>query len=190
MEATSQRGRRELSGRTFLKSITVTQTSGEVTAEQGAQVRVQFELGGGLVDAFNRATWQEAYDLHDTSLRLLYWITIKRKGRLTGSKLAEPAKFLKKATLYWTRNPDLTDNVTNRIWAMVVDEDKIPHIFDSERKLREYLFRFDRRLLIPASSLDKAPAPLVAAIRLKWGRHSFIEKGEATGTSAPFTLKR
>jgi len=190
MEAVTSELKESLSRSTGIDAVIVTQTSGEVAADQGAQFRVRFSLRGGLVDTFNRATWQQAYDVHDTSLRLLYWITMKKKGAFRSSAIGEPSKFLKKATLYWTRNPDLTDNVTNRIWAMVVSEEKVPHIFDSERELRDYLFTFDRRILVPAAAISRVSGPLVAEVRLKWGRHSFIEKGHVVATSDPFELKR
>jgi hypothetical protein len=190
MQAVSQSQKRVLSKSTRIRSLEVGQTSGEVTADQGAQLRIRFKLVGGLVDAFSRDVWQTAYDVHDTSLRLLYRVKVMRKGGLLGSQVAEPARYLKKATLYWTRNPDLTDNITNRIWVMVIDEEKVPHVFDTEKDVRESLFSFDRRLLVPATALPKKGEKVVVEVKMKWGRHSFIEKGTTTSVSAPFSFER
>ncbi len=189
MESALKRDREELSRSTSVHDLTVSQTSGEIPPEAGLQLRISFRLSGGLVDVFSRGTWQEAYEVHDTTLRLLYWIKVKRRGILS-SQVADPAKYLKKASLYWTRNPDLTDNMTNRIWAMVVDEEKIPHFFDSEEKLKECLFIFDRRIMVPASALHRGSEELAVEVKVKWGRHSYIEKGHTTVTSPPFKAKR
>ena len=190
MPALSQGAKRKLSKGTVVEALRVTQTKGEVPAEEGVQLRVQFELQGGLVDAFSRDAWQAAYELHDTSLRLLYWLAVRKKGSLLRSQVAEPAKYLRKATLYWTRNPDLTDNVTNRIWAMVIDEEKVPHVFDTEKELKESLFKFDRRVLLTAASLPGKGDKIVVEVKVKWGRHSFIEKGIARAASDPVSLER
>ncbi len=190
MEAVSKQRKRDLSEATRVTVIEAAPTSGEVSPDQGTQVRVRFGLEGGLVEAFNRATWQEAYELHDTSLRLSYRIGIRRKGALLSSSVGEPVRYVKKASLYWTRNPDLTDNVTNRIWAMVVDEEKVPHVFDSEEELKEFLFTFERRVLVPADVARRVSGQVVAEVAVKWGRHSFVEKGLAKATSLPFALKK
>ncbi|HVP24067.1 MAG TPA: hypothetical protein VMS77_09180 [Conexivisphaerales archaeon] len=189
MEAALDGDGRELSRRTSLGPVYVSQTTGEVQPEQGVQLKVKFRLQGGLVDAFSRATWQTAYEAHDTSLRLLYWLAVKKKGGLRRGNVAGPAKHLKKATLYWTRNPDLTDNATNRIWAMVIDEEKVPHVFDSEEKVKEALFSFERRILVPASLMSQADEVRVE-VKLKWGRHSFIEKGHVSAVSDRLAIKR
>ena len=190
MEAAVQADRRGLSKNTSVGALSAEQTTGEVPLEAGVQLRVRFRLEGGLVEAFSRGAWQTAYEVHDTSLRLLYWVTVKKKGAVLKAQLAEPAKFLKKATLYWTRNPDLTDNVTNRIWAMVIDEEKVPHFFDSEPKLKEFLFTFDRRVLVPAVAVSGTSRGLEVEVKVKWGRHSFIEKGHASATSASLTIRK
>ena len=189
MESALGRDRGELSRSTSVRDLAASQTSGGIPSEAGVQLRVRFRLSGGLVDVFSRGTWQEAYEVHDTTLRLLYWIKVKRKGILS-TQVADPAKYLKKAALYWTRNPDLTDNVTNRIWAMVVDEEKIPHFFDLEEKLKDCLFTFDRRILVPASALHSGSDELAVEVKVRWGRHSYIEKGHTTATSQPLKVKR
>ena len=120
--------------------------------------------------------------------RIRYWLKVTKRGTLFSSQVAEPPKYVRKAILYWTRNPDLTNNVTNRIWAMVVDEEGIPHVYDSERNLKDALFTFDRRILAPSPALADGDEVRVE-VKVKWGRHSFIEKGEASSTSEPLVVK-
>jgi len=92
---------------------------------------------------------------------------------------------VRRASFYWSRDPDLP----YRIWAMIVPEDggppKIPRsVEDAKSKMLdvEKGFRF------PASSLGPGTHRLVAEVGGRWGRRSFIEKGEVSSKSRPLAI--
>jgi hypothetical protein len=159
-----------------------------VAYDDGLWLGLRFRVEGGLYDVFNRDVWQSAYAVHDNAMRFTYRVKVLRSG-IVPRAVAGPLKCVRKATLYWTRNPDLTDDASNAIWAMVVDEEKVPHLFDSEAALKGFLFSFERKLLVPAGSLRRGEADLMVRVEGKWGRHSYIEKGQTSATSEPFRVK-
>jgi len=100
--------------------------------------------------------------------------------------LAEVKKEVRKASFYWSRDPDLP----YRIWAMIVPEDggppKIPvSVEDAKSKMLDV----EKEFRIPASSLGQGRHRLVADATGKWGRRSFIEKGEANSKSKPLVIQ-
>lgn len=175
---------------TYITDFVVLPLQSELQPDQPADLRIKFKLRGGIFDSFNRAAWQLAWHKHDVMLRLLINISIyKKMAGVVSSKVLGPLKFVKKGKLYWTRNPDLTDNITNTIWAFVVDEEDRPRIFDAEIDIKQALFDFDRRISLPPSSLKEEKNTLFAKVQVKWGRHIYIEKGKVSSSSPPFTLE-
>ena len=73
---------------------------------------------------------------------------------------------------------------------MIVTEDggppKIPRsVEDAKSKMLD----FEKELQIPASALGPGSHRLVADARVKWGRRSFIQKGEASSRSMPMVVQ-
>ena len=113
-------------------------------------------------------------------------MSVSAQGGVRSKKLAEIKKEVRRASFYWSRDPDLP----YRIWAMVVPEDggppKIPRdVEDAKSKMLDV----DKEFSIPASSLGKGRHKLVAEVRAKWGRRSFIEKGEVNSRSKPLVIQ-
>ena len=93
---------------------------------------------------------------------------------------------MRKASFYWSRDPDLP----YRIWAMIVPEDggppKIPRsVEDAKSKMLDV----EKEFQIPASTLGPGSHRVVAEARAKWGRRSFIEKGEVSSKSRPLVVQ-
>lgn len=177
---------RELGRTTKIEGLTCIASTNRARRDQAVEIKVKFQIRGGLYEVFNRSTWQQAYESHDTLLRLMFRIGLyRRTSGFVSSAVVKPVKFVRKGKLYWTRNPDLTDNVTNRIWAFIVTEDGAPKIFDSERDLRDSLFDIERIFSIPSASLKPGKNTYFARAWLKWGRHTYIEKGSTSAKSEP-----
>jgi hypothetical protein len=174
---------------THISELKATPSVESSHSDQRVDVRVKFKIRGGLYQAFNRDTWQTAWPKHDTMLRLLIWVGIYRKKAGVSRAVIKPIKFVRKGKLYWTRNPDLTDNLKNRVWAFVVNEDGRPRIFDSERDIKDALFNFDRGITLPPESLKSGRNTFHVKVKLKWGRHTFVEKGQVSEVSEPFSIQ-
>ncbi|MEM0117780.1 MAG: hypothetical protein QXV32_04980 [Conexivisphaerales archaeon] len=175
----------------FLTDLVIQPLQKTIQRGQNLEIRVKFRLRGGIYDAFNREAWQIAWQKHDIMLRLIINVEIFKKG-LRSSSLTGKLKFVKKGKLYWTRNPDLTDNITNRIWAFVVDEDSNPRFFDEESKVKEALFDFEKAITIQQEKLAGERAgrkAIFAKAEVRWGRHIFVEKGRVSATSPPVEIE-
>jgi hypothetical protein len=150
------------------------------------KANVSFRIVGGLREAFHPDVWTVAWEDFDKILRLTLRFSLKSQGGLRSRKLAVVKKEVRKATFYWSRDPDLP----YRIWAMIVPEDggppKIPHdVEDAKSKMLDV----EKEFTFPSSSLGPGTHRLFAEGGAKWGRRSFIEKGEVTFRSRPLVIQ-
>ncbi len=145
-----------------------------------------FKLVGGLREAFHPDVWTVSWEDYDKIIRLTMGASLfTRRGPLS-KKLAQVKKSVRKASFYWSRDPDLP----YRIWAMIIPEDggppKIPlNVEDAKSKMLDFTESFE----VPASALGPGKHSLVATAQAKWGRRTFIEKGDVSGKSAPVVVK-
>ncbi len=149
-------------------------------------MKVSCRIVGGLREAFHPDVWTVAWEDFDKILRLTLRVGLHVRGGLRGRKLAEAQKEVRKASFYWSRDPDLP----YRIWAMIVPEDggppKIPiSVEDAKSKMLD----IDKEFNIPASSLGQGRHELVAEVSGKWGRKSFIEKGVVNSKSKTLVVE-
>ena len=146
---------------------------------------VGFRIVGGLREAFHPDVWTVAWEDFDKMLRLTLRLTLKESGAVRSKKIAEIKKEVRKASFYWSRDPDLP----YRIWAMIVPEDggppKIPlNVEDAKAKMLDV----DKELQVPATDLGPGAHKIVADAKGRWGRRSFIEKGEVVSSSKPLVV--
>lgn len=149
------------------------------------KVNVAFRVVGGLREAFHPDVWTVAWEDFDKILRFTIRVALKAQKGVTSRKLAEIKKEVRRASFYWSRDPDLP----YRIWAMIVPEDggppKIPrNVEDAKAKMLDV----EKEFSFPASSLGSGTHKLLAEARGKWGRRSFIEKGEVSSKSKPLVI--
>lgn len=150
------------------------------------KANVGFRIVGGVREAFHPDVWTVAWEDFDKIMRLTFRVSLGVQGGLRTRKLAEIKKEVRKASFYWSRDPDLP----YRIWAMIVPEDggppKIPrNVEDAKSKMLDV----EKEFRIPASTLGEGTHKLVADATAKWGRRSFIEKGEAEARSKPLAIE-
>ncbi len=145
-----------------------------------------FRLVGGLREAFHPDVWTVAWEDFDKILRLTIRLSLRAQRGVRSKKLAEIKKEVRRASFYWSRDPDLP----YRIWAMIVPEDggppKIPrNVEDAKSKMLDV----EKEFSIPASSLGPGKHKLVVEVQGRWGRRSFIEKGEVQSKSRPLVIQ-
>ena len=158
----------------------------DYAAADSIKVNVSFRVVGGLREAFHPDVWTAAWEDFDKILRLTVRVALKAQGSVTSKKLAVVKKEVRKASFYWSRDPDLP----YRIWAMVVPEDggppKIPrNVEDAKSQMLD----FEKGFSFPAAVLGPGTHRLVAEASAKWGRRSFIEKGEVSSRSQPLVVQ-
>ncbi len=154
--------------------------------DENVTVKLAFRIRGGLREAFHPDVWTVAWEDFDKIMRLTTRESVGvRKGILT-RKVGENRKNVRKASFYWSRDPDLP----YRIWAMIVPEDGGPPIIPrSVEDAKSKMLDVERTFQIPASALGLGRHSLVGEVTAKWGRRSFIEKGSASGKSGPVVIE-
>jgi hypothetical protein len=150
------------------------------------RVNASFRIVGGLREAFHPDVWTVAWEDFDKILRLTFRVDLKAPGGLRSKALTKNKKEVRKASFYWSRDPDLP----YRIWVMVVPEDggppKIPlNVEDAKAKMLDV----EKEFSLQASDLGPGAHKLVAEAKGKWGRKSFIEKGEVSARSGPLVIQ-
>lgn len=165
---------------TKIEGVHVSADKKSYALSETIKTNVGFRVVGGLREAFHPDVWTVAWEDFDKILRLTLRLSVGVQGGLRVRKLAEIKKGVRKASFYWSRDPDLP----YRIWAMIVPEGggppKIPHnVEDAKSKMLDVEKQFD----VPASSLGSGSHRLVANVAAKWGRRSYIEKGEVGSKS-------
>jgi hypothetical protein len=146
---------------------------------------VSFSIVGGLREAFHPDVWTTSWEDFDKILRLSLrvYLGVPRGPMLR--TLAGNGKEVRKASFYWSRDPDLP----YRIWAMVVPEDGGPPIIPhSVEDAKSKMLDCDKTLKMAASALGPGRHRLVAGAEAKWPRKSFIEKGSVSAKSAPVVV--
>ena len=145
-----------------------------------------FRVVGGLREAFNPDVWTVAWEDFDKVLRLRIRMSVAVAGGIRSRRIAEMKKGVRRASFYWSRDPDLP----YRIWAMIIPEDggppQIPSsVEDAKKRMLDPTKTFD----VPASALGKGKHRLVGEVNAAWGRRSFIEKGSVTAKSKPLVIE-
>lgn len=149
-------------------------------------ITVNFKVSGGLRRNFVRKLWEAAYDEHDLGLRIGYWATLmRRRGRpLPGSEVKKD-KFVRRATFFWTRNPELP----YRVWATIATEFETILYPKTEEEAQGMLFNVTRNFEIPARTLGLGEHSLEANVRVKWGKHIFTQPGEVSGKTGSLKVR-
>lgn len=137
-----------------------------------------FRIVGGLREAFNPDVWTVAWEDYDKILNLTFKTSLQKGRGPLSKKVDGVPKLVRRASFYWSRDPDLPF----RIWAMIMPEDggppKIPlNTEDAKSKM----LNFTQTFRVPASKLGIGKHALSASAEAKWPRRSFIEKGTVAG---------
>jgi hypothetical protein len=149
-------------------------------------VNLSFRIVGGLRQAFHPEVWTLAWEDFDKIMRLTLRISLRIQRGLRSRTVADSKKEVRKASFYWSRDPDLP----YRIWAMIIPEDGgPPRIPRNVEDAKSNMLDIEKGFTIPASSLGPGEHKLVASVTGRWGRRSFIEKGEVASKSKPLVIK-
>lgn len=164
-----------------IKEIRLDSSNKSVRLDETVDLTVKFSVAGGARDIFNQETWHKAYDAWDKLFRMTYHVGIKN--------LIKPQKFVRRASFYWTRDPDLNPDYSKKIWAMIVLEGREPIIPKNEEYAKRALFDVEKTFHVLGSDIGKGKHKLRAYARASWGRHIFGEKGSDKKVSDPIEIE-
>ena len=103
----------------------------------------------------------------------------------SGRKTVLPVKFVRKAALFWTRNP----KIPYRIWVSIVKDDTPFYPLEIE-EARSLLFDVNKVIELSGNVLDSGIHKLHAEIKVSWGKHDYTEPTEIKGRSNEIELMR
>jgi hypothetical protein len=142
---------------------------------------LSFRVEGSIRQDFSQKNWERAYNKHDNGFRMTIEVDLK-----SGRRTIVPIKFVRKASLFWTRNP----KIPYRIWVSIVKDDT-PHYPLSEEEARSLLFDVNEVIELSGSHhLDSGTHKLYTDIRVSWGKHQYTQPTEIKGRSNDIELMR
>jgi hypothetical protein len=151
-----------------------------VKSGQPLTLSLSFKVDGAIRQAFSQKNWERAYNKHDNGFRMTTEVDLK-----SGRKTIMPTRFVRKAALFWTRNP----KIPYRIWVSILKDDA-PFYPLAEEEAKSLLFDVNRVIELSGSDLDSGAQRLYADIRVSWGKHDYADPTEIKGRSNDIELMR
>ena len=162
--------------------MTEKNTIGEASLERSADkfslndiitINVKFSVTGALREAFNEKNWERAYNNHDNVFKLKYGIKLY-SGGLRKREIGKPLDTYKKAALFWTRNPKLTQMAEKKVWVQI-SKNFEPYIPMNQSDAQQSLLDFDEKIQFNASDLGIGKHKIGAEIYVSWLKHDYAE---------------
>lgn len=156
----------------------------EARLDEVFNILISFSLQGEIRNKFNFGNLEKAYYAGDRKIRLRFEIELLKDG-LIKKGLIEPLRFVRKASLYLSKDP----YSKYKIIPLIILEDKRVEIPNDEEDVKRLFFDLKRNLQILASSLGKGEHKVFARVKVKWAKYSFVDKGEIKKESNIVTIK-
>jgi hypothetical protein len=164
----------------FIAGATLEKSQDSVKSGQPLTLSLSFKVEGGVREAFSQKNWERAYNKHDNGFRMTIEVDIK-----SGRRTVMPIKFVRKAALFWTRNP----KIPFRIWVSIVKDDA-PFYPLTEEEAKSLLFDVNKVIELSGSDLDSGTQKLYADIHVSWGKHDYTDPTEIKARSNEVELVR
>ena len=164
----------------FIAGTSLGKSQDSVKSGQPLTLSLSFKVEGAIREAFTQKNWERAYNKHDNGFRMTIEVDIK-----SGRKTVMPLKFVRKAALFWTRNP----KIPFRIWVSIV-KDEAPFYPLTEEEAKSLLFDVNKVIELSGNDLDSGTQKLYADVRVSWGKHDYTEPTEIKGRSNEVELMR
>lgn len=124
-----------------------------------------FNIHGQIREIFSQKNWEKAYDKHDNAFRLSVFLDVR-----AGGKSIDKIKFVRKAVLFWTRNPKLS----YRVWISII-KDETPYYPLTIEEAKSLLFDVTRTIELQSNNLQKGENEVRIDITVSWGKHLYTE---------------
>lgn len=165
----------------FIDHITLAKSQESVRPDQPLTLSLSFRIQGDIRDAFSQKNWERAYNKHDKGFIMKVEIDLK-----SGRRRIALIKLVRKAALFWTRNP----KIPYRIWVSIVKDDA-PFYPLTEEEAKSLLFDVNKVIELKGSDLLLSGThKLYADIKVTWGKHLFAQPTEIKGRSNYIDLVR
>jgi hypothetical protein len=159
-----------LNKESYIDNIALKEIAEKSNIKNTITLSLNFTISGFIREIFTQKNWEKAYDKHDNIFRVIIKLDIKNNGNIIESK-----KLLRKAILFWTRNP----RIKHRIWITIV-RDETPYYPLEEEEAKDLLFNFQKEIEIESSKIRDGKNKISVKVNISWGKHEYIEKEEIT----------
>jgi hypothetical protein len=170
----------EMADSSFISDANFSKSQDSVKADQPLTLSLSFKINGAIRDAFSQKNWERAYNKHDNGFRMTVEVDIK-----SGRKTVHSLKFVRKAALFWTRNP----KIPHRIWVSIV-KDETPFYPLTIEEAQSQLFDVNKVIELSGRDLDSGSHKLHAEVLVSWGKHDYTEATEVKARSNELDLMR
>lgn len=164
----------------FIDSATLTKSQESVRPDQPLTLSLSFRIQGSIREAFSQKNWERAYNKHDKAFLVKIEIDLK-----SGRRRIALIKLVRKAALFWTRNP----KIPYRIWVSIVKDDT-PFYPLTEEEAKSLLFDVNKVIELKGSDLNSGTHKLYTDIKVSWGKHVYTQPNEIKGRSNDIELMR
>jgi hypothetical protein len=167
----------------FIDSVTLAKSQESVRPDQPLTLSLSFRIQGSIREAFSQKNWERAYNKHDKGFLMKIEIDLKSSRRRR--RRIALIKLVRKAALFWTRNP----KIPYRIWVSIVKDDT-PFYPLSEEEAKSLLFDVNKVIELKGSDLNSGTHKLYTDIKVSWGKHVYTQPNEIKGRSNDIELVR
>ena len=154
-----------------ISDIKIGSSNDSIRSNEILTLSLSFNIDGSIRENFSQKNWERAYDKHDNGFRLTISLDLK-----VGRNSVDKAKFVRKAVLFWTRNPKLS----YRVWVSVI-KDETPHYPLTIEEAKSLLFDVTKTMELDSNKLKEGENDIHVSIKVSWGKHLYTEPFELHG---------
>lgn len=163
-----------------ISDIKIGSSHGSIRSNEILTLSLSFNIDGSIRENFSQKNWERAYDKHDNGFRLTISFDLK-----VGRNSVDKAKFVRKAVLFWTRNPKLS----YRVWVSVI-KDETPHYPLTIEEAKSLLFDVTKTMELDSNKLKEGQNEIHVSIKVSWGKHLYTDPFELHGETKVVKVKR
>lgn len=161
------------SEKNFISEIELKKLNNKFKEDDNITISVKFSVLGALRKAFNEKNWERAYNKHDNAFKLKYAVKLYTGG-LRKRDLGKPVNTYRKAAIFWTRNPKLTQIAEKKVWVQIAKNFE-PFIPMTETEAQGLLLDFNEKMEFSASELGSGKHKIGAEVSVSWLKHDYTE---------------
>lgn len=154
-----------------ISDIKVGSSHDSIRSNEVLTLSLSFNIDGLIRENFSQKNWERAYDKHDNGFRLTISLDLK-----VGRNTVDKSKFVRKAALFWTRNPKLS----HRVWVSII-KDETPHYPLTIEEAKSLLFDVTKTMELDSNKLKEGKNEIYVSIKVSWGKHLYTDPIELHG---------
>jgi hypothetical protein len=157
--------------RSFISDIKLGKSHEAISSNETLKLSVGFKIDGLIREIFSQKNWERAYDKHDNGFRLTVLLELR-----VCRKTVDNIKIVRKAVLFWTRNPKLS----YRVWISIIKEET-PYYPLTIEEAKSLLFDVTKTIELDSNLLKKGDNHIQISINVSWGKHLYTDRSELSG---------